>query len=51
VIPTLPSGMPGPFWFCVAAFLLLFALMLTLRVRLEHQRAALDALYLEMDGT
>jgi heme exporter protein C len=47
VVPTLPAGMPGPFWFSVAAFMLLFALLLTIRVRLEHQRAALDALYLE----
>jgi heme exporter protein C len=47
VIPTLPSGMPGPFWFCVAAFLLLCVLLLTLRTELEHRRAALDAMYLE----
>jgi heme exporter protein C len=47
VVPTLPAGMPGPFWFSVAAFMLLFALLLTMRVRLEHRRAALDALYLE----
>lgn len=47
VVPSLPSGMPGPFWFSVVAFMLLFALILTLRTRLEHQRAALDALYLQ----
>lgn len=47
VVPTLVPGMRGAFWFCVLAFMLLFALLLTLRVRLEHQRAALDALYLE----
>jgi heme exporter protein C len=47
VVPTLVPGMRGAFWFCVAAFMLLFVLLLTLRVRLEHQRAALDALYLE----
>jgi heme exporter protein C len=47
VVPTLPRGMPGPFWFCVAAFLLLCVLLLTLRTELEHRRAALDALYLE----
>lgn len=49
VVPTLPAGMRGPFWFSVAAFMLLFALLLTLRVRLEQQRAALDDLFLE-DG-
>jgi heme exporter protein C len=47
VVPTLVPGMRGAFWFCVTAFMLLFALLLSLRVRLEHQRAALDALYLE----
>jgi len=47
VVPTLPGGMPGPFWFSVAAFLLLCGLLMTARARLEHQRAALDALYLE----
>jgi heme exporter protein C len=49
VVPTLPSGMRGPFWFSVAAFMLLFALLFALRVRLEHQRAALDNLYLELE--
>jgi heme exporter protein C len=47
VVPTLPGGMPGPFWFSVTAFLCLCALLITARTRLENQRAALDALYLE----
>ncbi|MCC7416693.1 MAG: cytochrome c biogenesis protein CcsA [Acidobacteria bacterium] len=47
VVPTLPSAMGGPFWFCVAAFMLLFAVLFMLRLQLENQRAALDALYLE----
>jgi len=47
VIPRLPAGMPGPFWFSAAAFLLLCVLLLVLRAELEHRRAALDALYLE----
>ena len=38
-----------PLWFCVFAFLLLFILLLTMRVRLEEQRARLDALYLALD--
>jgi heme exporter protein C len=51
VVPTLGPGMRGAFWFCVAAFMLLFAVLLTLRVRLQEQRAALDELYLaEEDG-
>jgi heme exporter protein C len=47
VVPTLKPVMAGPFWFCVSAFMLLFAVMFMLRLRLEQQRAALDALYLE----
>jgi len=51
VVPTLGPGMRGAFWFCVAAFMLLFAVLLTLRVRLQEQRAILDELYLaEEDG-
>ncbi|MGE3176278.1 MAG: cytochrome c biogenesis protein [Vicinamibacterales bacterium] len=46
VVPTLQAGMFGAFWFSVAAFMLLFALLMVLRVRLEHQRAELDELYL-----
>ena len=34
----------GAFWFSVAAFMVLFVLLLTLRVRLEHQRDELDRL-------
>ena len=49
VVPTLPSSMGGPFWFCLAAFLLLFVLLLHLRVRLERQRAQVDELYLALE--
>ncbi len=49
VIPKLPLEMGIPFWFCVVAFLLLFVLLLRLRVRLEEQRARVDALYLSLD--
>ena len=50
VVPTLPVDMGVPLWFCrVACFLLLFVLLLRLRVRLEEQRAQLDALYLSLD--
>ena len=52
VVPTLGPGMRGAFWYCVAAFMLLFVLLMTLRIRLEDQRATLDELYLaEEDGT
>ncbi len=47
VVPSLPPGMKGTFWFCVIAFMLLFALLMPLRVRLEHLRAALDEQYLD----
>ena len=49
VVPTLPVAMGGPFWFCLAAFLLLFLVLLQLRVRLERQRARVDALYLALE--
>jgi heme exporter protein C len=49
VVPKLPVEMGIPFWFCFTAFLLLFVLLLRMRVRLEEQRARVDALYLALD--
>ncbi|OFW01731.1 MAG: hypothetical protein A3I61_15175 [Acidobacteria bacterium RIFCSPLOWO2_02_FULL_68_18] len=49
VVPTLPTSFGVPLWFSAAAFLLLFVLLLRLRMRLEEQRARIDALYLSMD--
>ena len=49
VVPTLPVSMGFPLWFCVLSFLLAFLLLLRLRIRLEEQRARLDALYLSVD--
>jgi heme exporter protein C len=49
VVPSLPVSMGLPFWFCFAAFVLLFVLLLKLRVALEEQRAHVDALYLAME--
>ena len=49
VVPTLVAGMRGAFWFSVAAFMLLFLVLLTLRVRLQQRRAALDELYLAQE--
>jgi heme exporter protein C len=49
VVPSLVPGMRGPFWFSVLAFMLLYAVLLTVRIRLEDQRAALELLYLESD--
>jgi heme exporter protein C len=50
VIPSLQAGMRGPFWFCVAAFLVAFGVLLALRVELEAQRQRLDDLYLAIEG-
>ena len=49
VVPTLQLSMGFPLWWCVIAFLLCFVLLLRMRVRLEEQRARLDALYLSLD--
>jgi heme exporter protein C len=50
VVPTLPVSMGFPLWFTAATFFLLFMLLLRMRVRLEEQRARLDALYLAADA-
>jgi heme exporter protein C len=49
VVPSLDPSMRGPFLFCVAAFLCLYALLLAIRVSLEHKRARLEALYLAVE--
>ena len=49
VVPTLDPSMRGPFWFCVAAFLCLYAVLLSLRVSLEKKRARLEELYLALE--
>jgi heme exporter protein C len=49
VVPTLGPGMFGAFWFCLAMFLLLYALLLAARLRLGKQQAAVEQLYLELD--
>jgi heme exporter protein C len=50
VVPTLPTSFGLPLWFSAVTFVLLFVLLLRMRVRLEEQRARLDALYLSMDA-
>ena len=49
VVPKLPVEMGIPLWFCVAAFTLLFIILLRLRARLEHQRDRVEMLYLAED--
>ena len=46
VVPTLPATMGGPFWYCVASYMLLLAVLLMVRVNLGKRQAALDELYL-----
>jgi heme exporter protein C len=46
VVPTLPPGMRGPFWFSALTLFLLYLLLLNARMHLERQRATLDELYL-----
>jgi hypothetical protein len=47
-VPSLAEGMRGPFWFCVAAFVLLFLVLLAVRVRLAEQQAELETVYLAL---
>jgi heme exporter protein C len=49
VVPTLQFSMGFPLMFCVAAFLLLFILLMTMHKRLEQGRRRLDELHLAFD--
>jgi heme exporter protein C len=49
VVPTLPTDMGIPLWFCFAAFTMLFIALLNLRATLEHQRLRVEELYLAED--
>lgn len=49
VVPTLPPGMRGPFWYSFVAFTLLYIITLHLRTRLEKRRAELEVLYLALE--
>jgi heme exporter protein C len=49
VVPTLMPGMRGPFWYCVLTFMVLFALLLAVRARLEQRRADVEHLHLLAD--
>ena len=41
--------MGSALWFSVAAFVLLYLMLLTARVRLEQQRAAVEQIYLQFE--
>ena len=52
VVPQLASsapGMFGPFVWCAVAFLVLFAVMLSARTRLEELRAEVERLHLDLE--
>jgi heme exporter protein C len=49
VVPSLPVSMGGPLWFCFAAFFMLFLLLMQMRIRLERQRALVEAQFLSED--
>jgi heme exporter protein C len=49
VVPSLPPGMRGPFWFCVLAFALISTLLMIVRSELEKRRQQLDELYLAVE--
>ena len=49
VVPRLPFSLGFPLWYCVAAFMLLFVLLMKLRVRVAEQQARLDGIYLSLD--
>ena len=49
VVPTLPTDMGIPLWFCFAAFTMLFFALMNLRATLALQSARVEALYLAED--
>lgn len=49
VVPSLPPGMRGLFWFCVLGFVLVSTLLLMVRTELERRRQELDQLYLAVE--
>ncbi len=49
VVMTLAPGMRGAFWLCVAAFVILYVLLLTVRKRLEDTHAQVEQLHLALE--
>jgi len=49
VVPTLPSSMAEPLWWCMAAIFSLYAALLLVRVGIERNRAALEAAYIALE--
>jgi len=49
VVPTLPVDFAFPLWYAFSGFLLLYVALMTMRIRVEEQRAIVDRLYLESE--
>ncbi len=49
VVPTLPVDFALALWYAFLGFLLLYIALMTMRVRIEEQRALVDQLYLESE--
>jgi heme exporter protein C len=49
VVPTLPVDFAFALWYAFLGFLLLYIALMTMRVRIEEQRALVDQLYLESE--
>jgi heme exporter protein C len=49
VVPTLPTSMGVPLWFCWGAFTVLCLALMLMRVRLERQRAMIEQAYLAVE--
>jgi heme exporter protein C len=49
VVPTLPVDFAFPLWYAFLGFLIMYIALMTLRVRIEEQRAMLNHLYLESE--
>ena len=50
VLPTLPASMGLPLWWMFAALTFLFAALMTVRMRLERLRTAVDEAFAEAEG-
>ena len=49
VVPSLPREMGGPFWWCVAAFTLLYIALMMVHARIEAARAFVASAELELE--
>jgi len=49
VLPTLPAPMAGPLIWCAAAFIMLYAAVMLLRIRLESTKATLERAWLLLE--